>query len=47
MSEADGVGATLAAPAPHDGVILLRDVVKEYPGDPPTRVLHGVDLVVR
>jgi putative ABC transport system ATP-binding protein len=47
MSEADGVGATLAAPAPHDGVILLRDVVKEYPGDPPTRVLHGVNLVVR
>jgi putative ABC transport system ATP-binding protein len=47
VSEADGVGATLAAPAPHDGVILLRDVVKEYPGDPPTRVLHGVDLVVR
>jgi putative ABC transport system ATP-binding protein len=32
-------------PAPDD-VILLRDVVKEYPGDPPTRVLHGVDLVV-
>lgn len=28
-------------------VIQLRDVVKEYPGDPPTRVLHGVDLVVR
>ncbi|HET6832565.1 MAG TPA: ABC transporter ATP-binding protein [Acidimicrobiales bacterium] len=26
---------------------MLRDVVKEYPGDPPTRVLHGVDLVVR
>jgi putative ABC transport system ATP-binding protein len=47
MSDAYGVGATLAAPAPHDGVILLRDVVKEYPGDPPTRVLHGVDLVVR
>jgi putative ABC transport system ATP-binding protein len=29
-----------------DAVIDLRDVVKEYPGDPPTRVLHGVDLVV-
>jgi len=33
------------AAAPHD-VIRLRDVVKEYPGDPPTRVLHGVDLTV-
>jgi putative ABC transport system ATP-binding protein len=30
-----------------DVVIHLRDVVKEYPGDPPTRVLHGVDLEVR
>ena len=29
-----------------DPVIQLRDVVKEYPGDPPTRVLHGIDLVV-
>ena len=28
-------------------VIQLRDVVKEYPGDPPTRVLHGIDLVVQ
>jgi putative ABC transport system ATP-binding protein len=28
-------------------VIDLRAVVKEYAGDPPTRVLHGVDLVVR
>jgi putative ABC transport system ATP-binding protein len=28
-------------------VIVLRDVVKEYPGEPPTRVLHGVDLTVR
>ena len=27
-------------------VLELRDVVKEYPGDPPTRVLHGVDLTV-
>jgi putative ABC transport system ATP-binding protein len=34
------------APRPDD-VISLRDVVKEYPGDPPTRVLHGVDLAVR
>ncbi|MDD9370417.1 MAG: ABC transporter ATP-binding protein [Acidimicrobiales bacterium] len=34
------------APRPGD-VIRLRDVVKEYPGDPPTRVLHGVDLTVR
>jgi putative ABC transport system ATP-binding protein len=40
-----GVGVAPDAPAPDD-VILLRDVVKEYPGDPPTRVLHGVDLVV-
>ena len=29
-----------------DAVLELRDVVKEYPGDPPTRVLHGVDLTV-
>jgi putative ABC transport system ATP-binding protein len=28
-------------------VIALRDVIKEYPGEPPTRVLHGVDLTVR
>jgi putative ABC transport system ATP-binding protein len=41
-----GADTSPAAPAA-DGVILLRDVVKEYPGDPPTRVLHGVDLVVR
>jgi putative ABC transport system ATP-binding protein len=34
-------------PEATDLVIDLRDVVKEYPGDPPTRVLHGVDLVVR
>ena len=30
-----------------DVVLELRDVVKEYPTDPPTRVLHGVDLTVR
>lgn len=24
----------------------LRDIVKEYPGQPPTRVLHGIDLTV-
>jgi putative ABC transport system ATP-binding protein len=47
MNATGGGGAALTAPAPCDGVILLRDVVKEYPGDPPTRVLHGVDLVVR
>ena len=47
MSATHGGGAAPTAPAPHDGVILLRDVVKQYPGDPPTRVLHGVDLVVR
>jgi putative ABC transport system ATP-binding protein len=41
------VGVTASTPAPEDVVIMLRDVVKEYPGDPPTRVLHGVDLVVR
>jgi putative ABC transport system ATP-binding protein len=39
-----GVGA---APGADDVVIMPRDVVKEYPGDPPTRVLHGVNLVVR
>ena len=27
-------------------VLQLRQVTKEYPGDPPTRVLHGIDLVV-
>jgi putative ABC transport system ATP-binding protein len=47
MNEQRGAGAQPSAPAPDDVVILLRDVVKEYPGDPPTRVLHGVDLVVR
>lgn len=38
---------TASTPLPPADVISLRDVVKEYPGDPPTRVLHGVDLVVR
>jgi putative ABC transport system ATP-binding protein len=47
MTAQSGAGAHPSAPAPDDVVILLRDVVKEYPGDPPTRVLHGVDLVVR
>jgi putative ABC transport system ATP-binding protein len=41
------VGPTPVDVHPDDVVIQLRDVVKEYPGDPPTRVLHGVDLVVR
>lgn len=27
-------------------VLELHEVVKEYPGHPPTRVLHGIDLVV-
>jgi putative ABC transport system ATP-binding protein len=30
-----------------DTVLKLKDVVKEYPTDPPTRVLQGVDLTVR
>jgi putative ABC transport system ATP-binding protein len=50
MTATDGVDETTISPispAPADVVIELRDVVKEYPGDPPTRVLHGVDLVVR
>jgi putative ABC transport system ATP-binding protein len=47
MNEQRGGGAHPSGSAPDDVVILLRDVVKEYPGDPPTRVLHGVDLVVR
>jgi putative ABC transport system ATP-binding protein len=38
--------AAAATAAATTDVIVLRDVVKEYPGDPPTRVLHGVDLVV-
>jgi putative ABC transport system ATP-binding protein len=32
--------------AASDVVLELRDVVKEYLTDPPTRVLHGIDLVV-
>jgi putative ABC transport system ATP-binding protein len=47
MTTTHGVAVTASAPAPDDVVIHLRDVVKEYPGDPPTRVLHGVDLDVR
>jgi putative ABC transport system ATP-binding protein len=31
---------------PGDAVLELRDVVKEYPTEPPTRVLQGVDLTV-
>jgi putative ABC transport system ATP-binding protein len=30
-----------------DVVLELRDVIKEYPTDPPTRVLQGVNLTVR
>jgi putative ABC transport system ATP-binding protein len=29
-----------------DVVVELREVVKEYPGDPPMRVLHGIDLAI-
>jgi putative ABC transport system ATP-binding protein len=32
---------------PRDVVLELRDVIKEYPTDPPTRVLQGVSLTVR
>jgi putative ABC transport system ATP-binding protein len=46
MTATVGSDATASSPAPTGVVIDLRDVVKEYPGDPPTRVLHGVDLVV-
>lgn len=32
---------------PSDDIVLaLRGITKEYPGDPPTRVLHGVDLTL-
>ena len=37
---------SLAGPC-GDAVLELRGVTKDYPGDPPTRVLHGVDLTVR
>jgi putative ABC transport system ATP-binding protein len=47
MRVTSGADMTVSAPTPDDVVIHLRDVVKEYPGEPPTRVLHGVDLVVR
>jgi putative ABC transport system ATP-binding protein len=50
MSAMHGSGMSdmaLAAGPDDDVVIELRDVVKEYPGDPPTRVLHGVNLLVR
>jgi putative ABC transport system ATP-binding protein len=47
MTATHGTRTVAGHPTPDDGVILLGDVVKEYPGDPPTRVLHGVDLVVR
>jgi putative ABC transport system ATP-binding protein len=47
MTPPQGMDVTMTSPAPDDVVIDLRDVVKEYPGDPPTRVLHGVDLLVR
>ncbi len=30
-----------------DEVLRLEGVSKTYPGDPPTTVLHGVDLVIR
>jgi len=34
------------AGGPPDAVLALRGVTKEYPGDPPTRVLQGVDIEV-
>jgi putative ABC transport system ATP-binding protein len=37
---------SLTPPSP-DAVLELRDVTKEYPGDPPTRVLHGIDLTIQ
>jgi putative ABC transport system ATP-binding protein len=37
---------TTEAGRDRDVVLELRGVVKEYPGVPPTRVLHGVDLRV-
>ena len=48
-SAAGAAGAGSGSPEPPrpGDVIRLRAVVKEYPGDPPTRVLHGVDLSVR
>ena len=46
MTAMYGADTVASTPAPNDVVIHLRDVVKEYPGDPPTRVLHGVDLDV-
>ncbi|HET6950994.1 MAG TPA: ABC transporter ATP-binding protein [Acidimicrobiales bacterium] len=46
MTATYDAGMRARTPAPTDAVISLGDVVKEYPGEPPTRVLHGVDLVV-
>ena len=33
--------------APGEPVLELHAVTKEYPTDPPTRVLHGIDLLIR
>jgi putative ABC transport system ATP-binding protein len=38
--------APSTAPDARDVVLELRDVVKEYDTDPPTRVLHGVNLTI-
>jgi putative ABC transport system ATP-binding protein len=42
------MSAVTTTDLPRPGVVLeLRDVVKEYLTDPPTRVLHGIDLTIR
>jgi putative ABC transport system ATP-binding protein len=48
MTSATSTDAQSAVPAVAADVVLeLRGVVKEYSGDPPTRALDGVDLVIR
>ncbi len=46
MSALDVSAAVPTAAIVPGAVLELRDVVKEYPTDPPTRVLHGIDLRV-
>ena len=45
-----GSAAPLGQPDPAglaEPVLELREVTKAYPGEPPTQVLHGIDLTVR
>ncbi|MGF1646946.1 MAG: ABC transporter ATP-binding protein [Kineosporiaceae bacterium] len=46
MTALDVTASDASADGHDDPVLELRGVTKEFPTDPPTRVLHGIDLTV-